>query len=297
MNETGAPTLKARLARAPAVLCPGAYDALSALLVEQAGFEAIYMSGASIAYTQLGRPDIGLVSATQVADVVARVRDRVSIPLIVDGDTGFGNALNVQHTVRLFERQGANAIQLEDQTSPKRCGHLAGKGVIPAQEMAGKIRAAVDARTSSETLIIARTDAIAVEGFDRAMERAALYRECGADVLFVEAPQTLDQMRAICAGFPDTPLLANMVEGGRTPILTADQLSEMGFRVVISPGAMVRAHVFMAQEFLRMLKANGTTALSRDRMLDFQALQDVLGLPELIQAGSDYEDSGKAAAE
>jgi 2-methylisocitrate lyase-like PEP mutase family enzyme len=289
--------LKSRLARAPALLCPGAYDALSALLVQQAGFEAIYMSGASIAYTQLGRPDVGLVSATQVADVVARVRDRVSIPLVVDADTGFGNALNVQHTMRLFERCGANAIQLEDQTAPKRCGHLAGKGVISATEMAGKIRAAVDARASDETLVIARTDAIAVEGFERALDRAALYRESGADVLFIEAPQTLDQMQAICATFPDTPLLANMVEGGRTPILTADQLSQMGFRLVISPGAMVRAHVFMAQEFLRMLKANGTTALSRDRMLDFAALQDVLGLPALMDQGAAYDGPGKAAAE
>lgn len=289
--------LKDRLSRAPALLCPGAYDALSALLVEQAGFEAIYMSGASIAYTQLGRPDVGLVSATQVADVVARVRDRVSIPLVVDADTGFGNALNVQHTVRLFERCGASAIQLEDQTAPKRCGHLAGKGVIPANEMAGKICAAVDARASDSTLIIARTDAIAVEGFERALERAALYRETGADVLFVEAPQTLDQMRAICAAFPDTPLLANMVEGGRTPTLTADQLSGMGFRLVISPGAMVRAHVHMAQEFLRLLKANGTTALSRDRMLDFQALQDVLGLQGLMDQAAAYDSPGKAAAE
>jgi 2-methylisocitrate lyase-like PEP mutase family enzyme len=295
--EAAAPGLKTRLNQRPAVLAPGAYDALSALLVEQAGFEAIYMSGASIAYTQLGRPDIGLVGATQVADVVARVRDRVSIPLIVDADTGFGNALNVQHTVRLFERCGANAIQLEDQTSPKRCGHLAGKAVIPPGEMAGKIRAAVDARTSAETLVIARTDAIAVEGFDRALERAGLYLESGADVLFVEAPQSLEQMRAICAAFPSVALLANMVEGGRTPILTADQLSEMGFSLVISPGAMVRAHVFMAQEFLRMLKANGTTAMARDRMLDFGALQEVLGLPDLMEAGNGYDAQGRAAAE
>jgi 2-methylisocitrate lyase-like PEP mutase family enzyme len=290
--------LKTRLAsKGPAILAPGAYDALSALLVEQAGFEAIYMSGASISYTQIGRSDVGLMSANQVADVVSRVRDRVRIPLIVDADTGFGNALNVQHTVRLFERMGANALQLEDQTSPKRCGHLAGKDLISAGEMAGKVRAAVDARKSEETLIIARTDAIAVEGFSQALDRAALYRDAGADVIFVEAPQTLDQMQAICTALPSTPLLANMVEGGRTPILTADQLSDMGFSIVISPGSMVRAHAYMAQEFLRQLKANGTTALFRDRMLDFNQINVLLGLPDLLADGQRYDASGRAAAE
>lgn len=289
--------LKSRLASGPALLAPGAYDALSALLVEQAGFEAIYMSGASISYTQLGRPDIGLVSATQVADVVTRVRDRVALPLLVDADTGFGNALNMQHTVRMFERAGANALQIEDQTAPKRCGHLAGKELVAASEMAGKVKAAVDARASEDTLIIARTDAIAVEGFDRALDRAALYRDAGADVLFVEAPQSLEQMAAICAAFPDTPLLANMVEGGRTPILTCDQLSDMGFSVVISPGSMVRAHAFMASEFLRLLKANGTTGMFRDRMLDFKQINELLGLPALSADGARYEGQSRAAAE
>jgi 2-methylisocitrate lyase-like PEP mutase family enzyme len=289
--------LKSRLSRKPALLAPGAYDALSALLVEQAGFEAIYMSGASISYTQLGRPDIGLVSANQVADVVARVRDRVEIPLLVDADTGFGNALNMQHTVRMFERAGANALQIEDQTAPKRCGHLSGKELVSAGEMAGKVKAAVDARQDAETLIIARTDAIAVEGFERALDRAALYRDAGADVLFVEAPQSLEQMSAICRAFPDTPLLANMVEGGRTPLLTCDQLSDMGFSLVISPGSMVRAHAFMAQEFLRLLRSNGTTALFRDRMLDFKQINDLLGLPALVEDGARYEGRGRQAAE
>lgn len=291
-------SLKARLLEPRAVLAPGAFDALSALLVERAGFEAIYMSGASIAYTQLGRPDVGLVTASQVADVVARVRDRVTIPLIVDIDTGFGNAINVKHTVRQFERLGANALQIEDQTSPKRCGHLQGKELVPAAEMVGKVRAAADARASEETLIIARTDAVAVEGFERALERAALYRDAGADVLFVEAPQTLDQMQAIARAFgPDVPLLANMVEGGRTPILTKDQLQDMGFRIVIAPGSMVRAFTFMAQEFLRLLETNGTTALYRDRMLDFQAINGLLGLPQLLEEGAAYEGGGRAAAE
>lgn len=294
MSQTG---LKQRFKSGPALLAPGAYDALSALLVEQAGFEAIYMSGASISYTQIGRPDIGLMTASQVADTVGRVRDRVSIPLIVDADTGFGNALNVKHTVRIFERMGANALQLEDQTAPKRCGHLAGKELVSQSEMVGKIKAAADARASSETLIIARTDAVAVEGFEAALARANAYAEAGADVLFVEAPQSLDQMRAICAAFPDTPLLANMVEGGRTPILTCDQLSEMGFRLVIAPGSMVRAHAFMAQEFLRLLKANGTTALFRDRMMDFGQINTLLGLSDLMLEGETYETRGREAAE
>lgn len=290
-------SLHERLSQSKALLAPGAYDALSALLVEQAGFEAIYMSGASISYTQLGRPDIGLVSSTQVADIIGRVRDRVKIPLIVDADTGFGNALNVQNTVRLFERMGANALQLEDQTAPKRCGHLAGKELVSTSEMVGKIKAAVDARSSEQTLIIARTDAIAVEGFEHALERAEHYRQAGADILFVEAPQAVDQMQAICQTFPDTPLLANMVEGGKTPLLTADQLSDMGYRLVIAPGSMVRVHAFIAQQFLQSLKANGTTALFRDRMLDFKQINELLGLPDLMDQGAHYEMRGQDAAE
>jgi 2-methylisocitrate lyase-like PEP mutase family enzyme len=281
--------LKDRLAKGPALLAPGAYDALSALLVEQAGFEAIYMSGASISYTQIGRPDIGLMSSTQIADIIGRVADRVSIPLIVDADTGFGNALNVRHTVRTFERMGASALQLEDQTAPKRCGHLAGKELVSASEMVGKIKAAIDARHNEQTLIIARTDAIAVEGFNEALVRAQAYQDAGADIIFVEAPQSLEQMSAICAAFPNTPLLANMVEGGKTPLLTCDALSDMGFSLVIAPGSMVRAHAFMAQDFLSGLKAKGSTADFRDKMLNFAQINDLLGLPDLIEAGARYE--------
>jgi 2-methylisocitrate lyase-like PEP mutase family enzyme len=286
------PTLKTRLAAGPALLAPGAYDAFSALLVEQAGFEAIYVSGASISYTQIGRPDIGLMSSSQVADIIGRMADRVAIPLIVDADTGFGNALNVQHTVRVFERMGAAALQLEDQTAPKRCGHLAGKELVSTAEMVGKIKAAVDARASDNTLVVARTDAIAVEGFEQALDRATHYVEAGADVIFVEAPQTLDHMRAICTAFPNTPLLANMVEGGKTPILTCDALSRMGFKLVIAPGSMVRAHAFMAREFLGQLKSAGTTAGFRDKMLNFGQINELLGLPQLIEDGTRYETRG-----
>lgn len=289
-------TFKQRLQRAPAVLAPGAFDALSALLIEQAGFEAIYLSGASIAYTQLGRPDIGLVTLDHLADVVARIRERTSLPLIVDADTGFGNALNVQRTVRVLEHRGATAIQLEDQSFPKRCGHLAGKGLISRAEMAGKVRAAIDARENSDTVIVARTDAIAVEGFDAAMERAEAYLEAGADVIFVEAPRNLEEMSQVVEAFGGrAPLLANMVEGGRTPIMTLDELSALGFRLVISPGAIVRALIPAAEAFLASLKENGTTRNFADRMTDLAGVNRRIGLEEMMALGTAYdpESNGK----
>ena len=231
--------LARRIARTEPVAAPGVYDALTATIAAAAGFEALYVSGAAIAYTRLGRPDIGLVSMSEVAETVALIADRVAVPLIVDADTGYGNALNVQRAVRIFERAGAAAIQLEDQTFPKRCGHLRDKSLIPAQDMAGKVRAAVDARVSGATLIVARTDAVAVEGFDAAVERARLYAEAGADILFVEAPRSQDQMRRLAGALGDLrPLLANMVEGGDTPLASVDQLGEMGFRLVIFPGGV-----------------------------------------------------------
>src|SRR5580693_6104163 len=191
--------LSVRLRRTPILMAAGVYDALTALIAERAGFEALYVSGAGMAHTRLGRPDIGLVSLNEVVQTVALIRDRVGVHLIVDADTGYGNALNVERTVRLLERAGAAAIQLEDQDFPKRCGHLDGKTLVSAAEMCGKIRAALDARRSRETLIVARTDAVAVEGFDRAIERAARYREAGADVLFVEAPRTRDDLARMVA--------------------------------------------------------------------------------------------------
>ncbi|AYV48332.1 carboxyvinyl-carboxyphosphonate phosphorylmutase [Caulobacter flavus] len=282
-------SLRARLAQDTPLLAPGAYDALSALLVEQAGFEAIYLSGASIAYTQLGRPDIGLVSFDQVADVVGRVSERVRLPLIVDGDTGFGNAVNVQRTVRIFERMGASAIQLEDQTFPKKCGHLADKSLVPTAEMAGKIRAALDARASEETLIIARTDAIGVEGFEAALDRAHAYVEAGADVLFVEAPRSIGEMSAIAHAFAGrAPLLANMVEGGKTPLLDVNELGRIGFKLVISPGALVRALVPAAEAFLASLKANGATRPFAERMIDMGGVNDRIGLADMARTGAAY---------
>ncbi|TMI99626.1 MAG: isocitrate lyase/PEP mutase family protein [Alphaproteobacteria bacterium] len=282
-------TLRARLTRNPIVVAPGVYDAFTALTATQAGFETLYVSGAAIAYTKLGRPDIGLVSMSEVADTVTLIRDRVGAHLIVDADTGYGNALNVVRTVRIFERAGATGIQLEDQDFPKRCGHLDGKALIPADEMVGKLKAALDTRTSADTLIIARTDAVAVEGFERAIERAVLYQEAGADMLFVEAPKSRDDLARITEALPGVPLMANMVEGGRTPILPAAELEAIGFALVIFPGGIVRALGFLAAEYYGSLASNGTTDPFRNRMLGFEEINRVVGTPEMIALGKRYE--------
>ncbi|MBN8508258.1 MAG: isocitrate lyase/phosphoenolpyruvate mutase family protein [Burkholderiales bacterium] len=282
-------TLKQRLAEGRVLLAPGVYDALSALLAEQAGFEALYFSGASLAYTRLGLGDIGLVSYAEAADALARLTERVRVPVIADADTGFGNALNVQRTVRGFERAGAAMIQLEDQVFPKRCGHLAGKAVVPAAEMCGKLRAALDARTSADTLILARTDALAVEGLDAALDRAEAYLACGVDALFIEALRSSAQMDAACARFAQrVPLLANMVEGGQTPVQSAAELEARGFRIVVFPGGTTRAVAFALQGYYASLAAHGSTAPWRERMLDFDGLNALLGTPELLARGRDY---------
>ena len=283
--------LSARLSRPPILIAPGVYDALTALIAERAGFDARYVSGAGIAYSRLGRPDIGLVGMTEVVQTVTLIRDRVGAHLIVDADTGYGNALNVQRTVRLLERAGANAIQIEDQDFPKRCGHLDDKVLIAASAMAGKIKAAVDARSSRETLIIARTDAVAGEGFDRALARATLYREAGADILFVEAPRERDELGRIAAQLgKSVPLMANMVEGGKTPILPAGELESLGFSLAIFPGAIVRTLAKAAEDFYTSLKVHGSTDPLRSRMFDFDALNRLIGTPEMLERGKRYED-------
>ena len=283
-------TLKHRLAMPRPLLAPGVYDALSALIAERSGFEALYLSGASIAYTRLGRSDIGLTTASEVAQTLALITDRVRVPVIVDADTGFGNALNTQRTVREFERAGAAMIQLEDQTFPKRCGHLDGKGVVPVAEMQGKLRAALDARRSSDTLVMARTDAVAVEGLEAALERAERYLECGVDALFIEALRTPEQMDAACGRFAQrVPLLANMVEGGKTPVQDADELGRRGFRVVIFPGGTARAVAHTLQGYYASLRQHGTTLPWQDSMLDFDGLNRLIGTPELLELGRTYE--------
>lgn len=283
-------SLAQRLQQPSALLAPGIYDALTALIAEQAGFEALYLSGASIAYTRLGRSDIGLTTSSEVANTLSNITDRVRVPVIVDADTGFGNALNMQRTVRDFERAGAAMIQIEDQTFPKRCGHLDGKGVVPVKEMQGKINAALDARKSSNTLILARTDALAVEGLDAALDRAEKYLECGVDALFVEALRTPEQMKVACDRFAHRiPLLANMVEGGKTPILSADELGKFGFKIVIFPGGTARAVSHTLQGYYGSLKKHQTTAPWRDNMLDFDQLNALIETPELLALGKKYD--------
>lgn len=282
--------LERRLKERKIILAPGIYDALTATIATDAGAEVLYLSGAGIAYTRLGRPDIGLVTLSEVVDTAMLVRDRVSTPLIVDVDTGYGNALNVERTVRLIERAGASGLQLEDQIFPKRCGHLSEKRLVPATEMVGKIKAASDARTKRDTLIIARTDAIAVEGLAAALDRAEAYREAGADVLFVEAPGSREELAHISDLIgKNIPLMANMVEGGRTPLLSATELEEMGFALVIFPGGVVRNLAFAARAYYERLLMDGTTALQRDRMLDFDALNQLLGTRELLRRGKHFE--------
>ena len=282
--------LRTRLQDSKILIAPGIFDALGIMLLENAGFEVAYLSGASLAYTHHGRPDIGLVTMTEVAESVRLIRERSETPLIVDADTGYGNVLNTQRAVKLFERCGASAIQLEDQSFPKRCGHLHDKSVISIQEMAGKLKAALDARSSSETLIIARTDAVACEGFDSALDRAETYVETGIDILFVEALSSTGQMRLVNERFREKlPLMANMVEGGKTPLLSGPELQEIGYSLVIFPGGYVRAITKLGQRYFESLKSHETTSPFLEEMLDFEQLQDLLGTHQLLSQAKEYE--------
>jgi 2-methylisocitrate lyase-like PEP mutase family enzyme len=282
--------LKNRLAQTNILTAPGVYDGLTAAMAECAGFEALYLSGAAVSYTRLGRPDIGLTSVSEMADTMTLIADRVNLPVIIDADTGFGNALNAQRTMRLYERAGASALQVEDQTYPKRCGHLQNKSLIGADEMAGKVAAMADARQSEDTLIIARTDAIAVEGLSAALERAEQYLESGADILFIEAPQSNQQMEEIITTFgARIPLLANMVEGGSTPISSATELQERGFSIAIFPGGIVRALARTAQDYYASLHANGSNTAFMERMFDFDGLNEVIGTNVMLADGARYD--------
>ena len=289
MSISHSARLRQRLLQAAPVKAPGVYDGLSALLVEQAGFECAFLSGACLAFSRFGRPDMGLVSASEVAETVAILRDRVSLPLIVDMDTGFGNALNVQRTVRDFERAGASALQLEDQLAPKRCGHMAGKSVIQTREMVGKIHAALDARHDPDTIIIARTDALGVNGFDDAVERAERYLEAGADALFIEAPKTVEQMREIGARFGTrTPLVHNLVEGGNSPVTGSAGLQQLGYRLALYPAALLHQFVPAAQALLQVIANTGSTASLRSQLYELGDMNRVLGAEQLLAAAGQY---------
>ncbi|MDW3204710.1 MAG: oxaloacetate decarboxylase [Alphaproteobacteria bacterium] len=282
--------LRQRLESDGIIVAPGAYDAMGALFASEAGFDTLYVSGASIAYSRLGRPDIGLFGLAELTDTVARLSDRVDAALVVDADTGFGNALNVQQTVRQLERAGAAAIQLEDQSMPKRCGHLDGKALVSQKEMAGKIAAALDARRDPDTVIVARTDAIGVEGLNAALDRAEAYTEAGCDVLFIEAPQDDGQVAAIVDRFRGrVPLLANMVEGGKTPLRSAEELQAQGYKIAIFPGGLARAVGHTMRNYFSSLKSAGTTGPFRDRMLDFKDLNAAIGTPEMLERGRRYD--------
>lgn len=282
-------SLRKRLTSPEILLAPGVYDGLTAALATDAGFEALYLSGAAVAYTRLGRPDIGLTTASEMADTMALIADRTDLPVIMDADTGFGNALNARRTMQSYERAGAAALQVEDQSYPKRCGHLSDKSLISKTEMAGKIAAMADARRQ-DTLIIARTDAIAVEGFDAAIDRAGSYIEAGADVLFIEAPRDSGELAKIAATFKGkVPLLANMVEGGATPISSATTLQDMGFDIVIFPGGIVRALAVTAQNYYASLKESGSNKPFSDRMHDFDGLNAAIGTPEMLALGKRFD--------
>ena len=273
------------------VLAPGCYDALGARLIEEAGFSAVYMTGFGTSAGLLGRPDVGLVSMAEMADNARRIVEAVDLPVIADADTGYGNPINVVRTVREYERAGVAALHIEDQMAPKKCGHMEGKQVIPAAEMVEKVRAAADARVSGDLLIIARTDARAVEGLDAAIERAALYREAGADVLFIEAPQSVDEVRAIASSFPGVPLLFNYAEGGKTPAVDHALLAELGYAIVIFPIATLLAATRAMRATLARIRADGTLINVLADLPHFAEFLDFIGLPEIRELEQRYRTS------
>lgn len=263
----------------PLVL-PGAADAMTARLAERAGFDAVYVTGAGIANVVLGVPDVGLTTLSEVVTQVEHIADAVELPLLVDMDTGFGNAINARRAVRALERAGAAGIQIEDQTFPKRCGHFAGKEIVSLSAMLAKLRAVLDARRDADTIVVARTDAIAIEGFGAAVERALAFVETGADVVFVEAPRTREELEALPGRIP-APLLVNMVEGGKTPLLPAAELGAMGYRVVLFANAAMRVAARAAGEALTELRRTGDAAPLMGRMLSWEDRQALVGLPEI----------------
>jgi 2-methylisocitrate lyase-like PEP mutase family enzyme len=239
-------------------ILPGAYDAMSAKLIEETGFKAIYATGAGISNAQLGWADVGLTSLKEVVDIVARMADVTNIPIVVDGDTGFGNAINVIRTVKEFERAGVAAIQMEDQVSPKKCGHFSGKEVISKEEMVGKIKAALDTRKDDNLAIMARTDAIAVNGVEDAIDRAFAYYEAGADIIFVEAPNTIEELRQITSSLKGIPQVINLVEGGKTPLISLKEAEEIGFKIMLCANTALRSAIKGITESLRILKEEGS---------------------------------------
>lgn len=280
--------LRELINRPEILLAPGAHDALVAKIIAKTGFDAVYMTGAGVSYTTLGKPDIGLLTMSEMAQKAAYIVESADLPVIADGDTGYGNALNVIRTVREYERAGIACIQLEDQVMPKRCGHMAGKTLVPVDEMVGKIKAACDARVDQDFLIMARTDARAVEGLERALERAAQYKEAGADILFIEAPQSVEEMKKLCQEFKGVPLIANMVEGGKTPLYPASELESFGYRIVIYPGAACRVIAKAITELMETIKKTGASKEFLDKMYVFGELNEILDLSAIRKEEGRY---------
>ena len=278
--------LRNLLARPGALMAPGVADALNARLVRKHGFEAVYMTGAGTTAVRLGMPDVGLLTMTEMVDNAARIADASGLPLIADADNGYGGVLNVRRTVQAYERAGVAAVHIEDQVLPKRCGHLAGKTLVPVEEMEAKIRAATDARTDDDFVLIARTDAVAVEGFEPALERAARYREAGADVLFVEAPSA-EQLPKIAPRLK-APLLYNMATSGKTPFLGRAEIERLGFKLIIYPNWMMLAAIRAASEVLAELKETGSIANLAREVPSFKEFFDLLGMPEVQELEARY---------
>ena len=281
--------LKNYILESEILVMPGAHDALSARIIEHAGFKAVTLGGYSASASLLGKPDLSLLTLTEMVDCYRRVADAVDIPLFADGDTGHGGVLNVRRTVREIEKAGVAGMFIEDQVFPKRCGHMEGKQVIDAQEMAAKIKAAVDARQDQDFMIMARTDALAVNGIDDAIRRANLYQEAGADLIFVEAPTSLEQMRRI-TGEVAAPCLANNIEQGKTPMLPIEQLQEIGYSVVVFPVAASYAVAKAVMDLMTELKKNGTTNGFLERMVTFEDFNNFLGLNELRSLEKSFAD-------
>jgi 2-methylisocitrate lyase-like PEP mutase family enzyme len=281
--------LRALLTEPGPLVAPGAYDALSARLVELAGFSAVYMTGFGTTAGLIGRPDVGLLTATEMVDTARRIAAAVGVPVIADGDTGYGNAINVVRTVRDYERAGIAAIQLEDQVTPKKCGHMNGKQIVPLPEMIGKIHAATDARHDPDFLVIARTDAVAVEGVDAAIERARAFADAGADLLFVEAPTTEADIERIAGALAGTaPLVFNWAEGGRTPPLSPNHLAELGFAIVLYPIGTLLAATAGIRNYLNVLLADGSPDAALPELPTFDDFTTLVGLPEIQQLERKY---------
>jgi 2-methylisocitrate lyase-like PEP mutase family enzyme len=274
-----------------AVIMPGVANGLTARLAAQVGFETVILSGAGVANFSYGMPDLGLTTASELGDHVAMIRDIIDIPLVVDADTGFGGPLNVRRTIRLLERAGANGVMIEDQVAPKRCGHFDGKDVIPKAEMVQKVRAAVDARIDPDLVIVARTDARAVHGLDDALDRAAAYKEAGADVLFVEAPLSVDELARIPKAVP-APHFSNMVFGGRTPLLGREALADLGYATVIYANSALQAAMRGMLGVLQHLKTHGTLAGAEMSMLPFAERQSIVGMDFFEELGRRYRTEG-----